>query len=179
METLDIVIIVAISIILINIIVINMNKFSFQNEEYFNNTNEEQIQIIPDFSELSQTNAQHVKFPNDEHIIDYGNYVCMKRSEYDKMHSNKIINDVAQYNKKQVDKVIDNDKYNNDDNYDTDDYVSENSKMMSPSYENEFIKGANIESYYSYGKINDIGQFNVTNMPFKYPKPANFLFAPL
>jgi len=119
-----------------------------------------------------------VSYPDN--TSNYNDFICMKKEEFDKINipaSYKIYdpNEIKNHNKRIVKLILENDNYDQDDEYDSLEYFLKNRQFIPTSFEDGATKGYNIGEYNDYGGLNDIGKIKLGKTLYKNPKPSNFI----
>jgi hypothetical protein len=145
------------------------------NIETFNPNVKAPIEIIPNKNKTENTTVDHVKTPDEGNVVDYNNYICMKKQEYNKL---KESDKIKLQNEQTIQSIIKNDNnYHDEDEYDTLEYFIKHRQFIPSSFEDGVTRGGNIGEYDGYGGLDDIGKIKLGKNNYKYPKPNNYLFA--
>jgi len=139
------------------------------------------------YKDTPPSTFKFVKFPDNEKLLNYDKHSCQKKQEIKDNANNRKTSPFPAYsgvdpkaikafNYKQVKEILDNEPYDDNEEYDSLAYFLKNRQFIPAAFEDNVTRGYNIDQYGSYGGLDDIGKIALGKGSFNYAKPKNYMF---
>jgi hypothetical protein len=83
---------------------------------------------------------------------------------------------IKKYNDAMTKLLLQNDNYDEDEEYDSMEYFLKLRQFIPLSFEDGVTRGSNIGDYDEFAHLDEIGKIKLGKNSYKYPKPTNYLF---